>query len=166
MSGSHLGSVVEQLHRLAALGMADGYNDTFLLERFIARQDPDAFAALVGRHGPLVWRVCCCVLARDERVEDCFQATFLVLARRASSIRKPSALGAGCTAWRSASRGRAGPIKAGGARFGLSDLPAASNQREDAAQTRGGPNRGGRSPRATGEAAPADPVMLLGRSDQ
>jgi RNA polymerase sigma factor (sigma-70 family) len=87
-----LNRVVHQLHRLTVLATTEGPTDACLLDQFTTRQDPDAFAALVRRHGPLVWRVCRRVVGCDDRAEDCFQAAFLVLARRARSIRKPAAL--------------------------------------------------------------------------
>ena len=66
--------------------------DADLLGRFVARRDESAFAALVSRHGPMVLRVCRRVLADAHAAEDAFQATFLVLAQRAGSLRQPEAL--------------------------------------------------------------------------
>jgi RNA polymerase sigma factor (sigma-70 family) len=72
--------------------MSDGQ----LLARFGEHRDElaeIAFAALVQRHGPLVLRVCRQILGDRHTAEDAFQATFLILARRASSIRQPALLG-------------------------------------------------------------------------
>jgi RNA polymerase sigma factor (sigma-70 family) len=68
--------------------------DADLLGRFVARHDETAFAALVGRHGPMVLRVCHRILADTHAAEDAFQATFLVLAKRAGALRRPDALAA------------------------------------------------------------------------
>ena len=77
-------------------GSAAGLSDRQLIERFVARRDDRAeaaFAALVARHGPMVLGVCRQILGRPHLAEDAFQATFLVLARKASSLRDPDLLG-------------------------------------------------------------------------
>src|SRR5262245_59230433 len=66
--------------------------DRQLLDDFADRRDESAFAALVSRHGPMVLRVCRRVLHHEQDAEDAFQATFLVLARSAGSIRKREAV--------------------------------------------------------------------------
>src|SRR5262249_14177784 len=67
--------------------------DGDLLEHFLARQDEAAFEELVHRHGPMVLAVCRRILKGRQDAEDAFQATFLVLARRAGSIGKRDSLG-------------------------------------------------------------------------
>jgi RNA polymerase sigma factor (sigma-70 family) len=67
--------------------------DVQLVQLFIADRDAGAFQVLVGRHGPRVLRVCRQVLGRSADADDAFQATFLVLARKAGSIRNLVSLG-------------------------------------------------------------------------
>jgi RNA polymerase sigma factor (sigma-70 family) len=66
--------------------------DRDLLERFVSMREEAAFAALVERLGPLVLGVCQRVLHHEHDAEDAFQATFLVLARKAGSIRSQESL--------------------------------------------------------------------------
>ena len=64
-----------------------GYSERQLLERFVISRDESAFAAIVARHGPMVVHVCRSVLTNSADVDDAFQATFLVLVRKAGSLR-------------------------------------------------------------------------------
>jgi RNA polymerase sigma factor (sigma-70 family) len=84
------------LHHVRALAARhpDSGPDAQLLERFAASRDEAAFEALVRRHGPMVLGVCRRVLRHEQDAEDAFQATFLVLARRAHAVRKGQALAA------------------------------------------------------------------------
>lgn len=66
--------------------MAESQSDATLLERFVSDREEAAFAALVRRHGPRVERICRRILRNEHDVEDVFQATFLVLARKAPAI--------------------------------------------------------------------------------
>lgn len=67
--------------------------DAHLLARFAHGHEEAPFAALVRRHGPMVWSVCRRVLPHVQDAEDVFQATFLLLARKAGSIRKAESVG-------------------------------------------------------------------------
>jgi RNA polymerase sigma factor (sigma-70 family) len=77
----------------AAAQHAGEVTDRDLLERFRAAGDEAAFAALVGRHGPMVLRLCQRILRDPHDAEDAFQATFLVLGLKAGSLRAWESLG-------------------------------------------------------------------------
>ena len=99
MDSGPSGAATRYLTTLFQGGTAAGLGDRVLLERFAERRDADdpeaeaAFAALVERHGPMVLRVCRAVLGDRHEAEDAFQATFLVLASRARSIRRGDSVG-------------------------------------------------------------------------
>src|SRR5438067_5359304 len=81
------------LHHVRRLAAAVAPDDQILAD-YLARHDEGAFAALVGRHGPMVLNVCRRVLRDAHAAEDVFQATFLVLAERAAGIRRRTSLAA------------------------------------------------------------------------
>ena len=83
----------QAIHTLFEVGSVGGMNDGQLLEQFAARNTEAAFAALVARHGPMVLSVCVGLLGDAHDAEDAFQAAFLILARKARSIRDPDLLG-------------------------------------------------------------------------
>ena len=93
MASGQVSPVMRFLRRLAGDGPGGGVTDGQLLERFARGRDEAAFAALLARHGPLVLGVCRRVLDDADAAEDAFQATFLVLVRRAGSIARPERLG-------------------------------------------------------------------------
>jgi RNA polymerase sigma-70 factor (ECF subfamily) len=85
--------LLRHIHRAALLHARDGATDAQLVESFVARRDEAAFEALLRRHGPMVMAVCRRVLRHAQDAEDAFQATFLVLARKAGSLRSRDLLG-------------------------------------------------------------------------
>jgi RNA polymerase sigma factor (sigma-70 family) len=88
-----LNAVIQYLRRRVAGSGAGDSTDRHLLARFVADRDEAAFEAILRRHGPMVLGVCRRVLGHEADAEDAFQATFLVLARKARSLRKPELLG-------------------------------------------------------------------------
>ena len=93
MTQARFGAVVHQLRRLSRAAAAH-LTDEELLEAFAREHDEGAFATLVGRHAPLVMSVCRRTLGHHHDAEDAFQATFLVLARGAGSVRRRGGLAA------------------------------------------------------------------------
>ena len=68
-------------------------SDYDLMKRFVASRDEEALTALVRRHGPMVYHLCCRVLRNEHDAEDAFQATFLVFARKAHTLRTLESVG-------------------------------------------------------------------------
>ncbi len=106
------GAMQRQFGVLFDAGSLGGWGDGALLDRFLAGRDDAAeaaFASLVERHGPMVLRVCRATLGDEHDAHDAFQATFLVLARKARSVRIRDTVGPWLhgVAWRVASRARA-----------------------------------------------------------
>jgi RNA polymerase sigma factor (sigma-70 family) len=85
--------LLEHIRRAALDAPGASWTDAQLMEAFIARRDEAAFATLLRRHGPMVLGVCQRVIGNTHDVEDAFQATFLVLVRKAASIRPRQAVG-------------------------------------------------------------------------
>jgi RNA polymerase sigma factor (sigma-70 family) len=93
MAGIQLHSMLDHLRRLQGIADSAQRSDRELLRAFVANNDQDAFATVVTRHAPLVWGVCRRILGQRQDAEDAFQATILILARRAGSIRWQSSIG-------------------------------------------------------------------------
>ena len=87
MARLELRSALRHLRRLLGPPVPDGLSDRQLLQRFTLERDEAAFATLVHRHAALVWGTASRTLRSAEDVEDVFQASFLVLARKAASVR-------------------------------------------------------------------------------
>ena len=102
MANRQHASVLRGLNALVTAGTAAGQTDGQLLERFLVKRAESAgsaaaaeaaFAALVDRHGAMVWGVCRRVLRDAHEAEDAFQATFLVLVRKAGTVRVDGSVG-------------------------------------------------------------------------
>src|SRR5215472_16730664 len=86
MATSQMNEVIQHIRRTVLLRDGAGLTDGQLLEDFVTGRDQAALATLVRRHGPMVWGVCRRVLRNYHDAEDAFQATFLVLVRKAASV--------------------------------------------------------------------------------
>src|SRR4051812_41768535 len=121
MKGSGMDAIARDLGTLFSVGAIGGLSDGQLLGRFVERREANAFEIIVHRHGPMVWGVCHRVLRDRHDAEDAFQATFLVLARKAASVVPREKLGnwlygvayqtaMKAKAMRAKRRGRGGPV--------------------------------------------------------
>src|SRR5947199_4508637 len=86
MAISQLKHVIQALGKATQPGRGERLTDGQLLASYVRSREDTALAALVDRHGSMVWGVCRRVLGRHHDAEDAFQATFLVLVRRAASV--------------------------------------------------------------------------------
>src|SRR5262245_29262877 len=93
MAGRTLTAVLNRLRRAERCHGGPEPTDATLLDGFVARRDEAAFEALLRRHGPMVLGVCRRVLRHESDAEDAFQATFLVLVRKAASVRPRGMVG-------------------------------------------------------------------------
>jgi RNA polymerase sigma factor (sigma-70 family) len=108
--------LVKRVIRHEGLSRAAELPDEDLLDQFLTGEPLDAqesFRAIVERHGPMVLGICRYVLNQDQDAEDAFQATFLVLARKATTIRNPRVLSGWLheIAYRIAIKARAGTVR-------------------------------------------------------
>src|SRR5438067_3227787 len=88
-----LRKVLDHLYQTLPAPYGNAWTDGQLLTRFVTSRDEVAFSTLVRRHGPMVLNVCHRVLRDSHDVEDAFQATFLVLTRKAGAVVKREAVG-------------------------------------------------------------------------
>ena len=93
MIQASLGSMTDSIRRLFGAGTVAALGESQLLDRFADGGDPAAFEAILRRHGPMVLGVCRRVLDDPNDVDDAFQATFLLLVKKARSIRNRDDLG-------------------------------------------------------------------------
>ena len=98
LRGARSGVLMQQIGRLFLEGTSIGSSEGELLDRFVKVRDEAAFEALVARHGPMVLGVCRQLLRDPNDVDDAFQATFLVLVRKAATLRGATFWATGFTA--------------------------------------------------------------------
>src|SRR5438477_10039625 len=93
MTAKALSPLLHYVRRLPDAAEGRTCGDGQLLERFTRRGEGAAFEALLRRHGPMVLGVCRRLLRDPHEAEDAFQATFLLLVRKAGALREPESLG-------------------------------------------------------------------------
>ena len=93
MGRGQFGPVVRQFRHLFAGNSVAGVSEWQLLHRYLDRRDEVAFEAIVSRHGPMVLGVCRRILGDAGDVEDAFQATFLILARKGATLGESDPVG-------------------------------------------------------------------------
>jgi RNA polymerase sigma factor (sigma-70 family) len=125
MAGGQIGSALQRLRGLLGAQCAGGPTDGELLRRYVAQGDEAAFEALLRRHGPMVLGLCRRLLGTAQDVDDAFQATFLVLIRKAPSIGDGDRVGGWLygVAYRVAVRARSRAARDRARHQPLTDLP-------------------------------------------
>src|SRR5262249_40834045 len=120
-----MNAAARDLQTLFEVGSFIGLSDAQLLGRFVERREGAVFEAIAQRHGPMVWGVCRRVLRDHHDAEDAFQATFLVLARKASSVLPREKLGNWLygVAYQTARKARAMRAKRRGREGQVPDMP-------------------------------------------
>src|SRR5438309_3742740 len=93
MATAAIQTVLHHLRKAVLTSRGGNLSDAQLLECYLTRHEESAFEALVRRHGPMVLGVCRRILGNAHDAEDAFQATFLVLVRKAGSIRPRARVG-------------------------------------------------------------------------
>ena len=136
------GGVARELGTLWSTGTLTGTTDAQLLQRFTLDRDATAelaFRELLERHAPMVIGVCRQIVRRQQDVDDAFQATFLVLVRKARSIQVRESLGPWLyrVAYRTAQRARASASRH--ASIGLEGVEAVDSAGDDGCASRPGP---------------------------
>ncbi|HEV3238705.1 MAG TPA: sigma-70 family RNA polymerase sigma factor, partial [Gemmataceae bacterium] len=113
MTARSFASVLHHLRKVAETHITESLADGQLLTRYLTQKDEGAFAALVSRHGPMVWGVCQRVLHHGPDADDAFQATFLLLTRKAAYIRKRESVGSWLhgAAYRIAAKARSAAVR-------------------------------------------------------
>src|SRR5262249_25964193 len=92
MSANPFSPVLRSIRQRLGLDATCASPDALLLERFVLADNESAFAALMERHGAMVWGVCRRVAVRAHAAEDAFQATWIVLSRKARSVKDGGSL--------------------------------------------------------------------------
>ncbi len=128
--------LLDQIRRIALRGLGERQTDGQLLEHFISERDEMSFALLLRRHGAMVWSVCRRVLGNPHDADDAFQAAFLVLVRKADSIRPREAVGNWLygVAYRTALEARGRIARRRAKEHSLQDLPPLASKLDEQEQ--------------------------------
>jgi RNA polymerase sigma-70 factor (ECF subfamily) len=126
-------TTIRDLQTLFEVGTVGALSDGQLLDRFVARREEAVFEAFIHRHGPMVWGVCRRVLRDHHDAEDAFQATFLVLARKAASVNPREKVGNWLygVAYQAAMKARATRAKRRARERQVSEMPEPGAVREE-----------------------------------
>jgi RNA polymerase sigma factor (sigma-70 family) len=130
---SGMNAVGRDFQTLFEVGTVGGIADGQLLDRFIARREEAVFAAIIQRHGPMVWRVCRRILRDHHDAEEAFQATFLVLTRKAATVKPRDMVGNWLygVAYQTARKARATRAKRRAREIQVPDMPEPEETSDD-----------------------------------